>query len=250
MQVSVSRSIRVGIVALFVSACAVSTSPTVQPTSQPLDTARSLAGYFPLAEGAYWVYEGTVKWERDGRIQEATMTWKMEVTEVVDRDQVVGYAMKGHPHDLAWYQEGRERTDYAIIRAGATRFYRTDIETLERLRDESDALIDLVQESQVFLDIPLVVGKRFCETYQMTRYDGGYCWVVGQEERVELEGIRGIPSPGAVSKYNVYFFTNPDHVIVEFVPGIGIVHYIYVHHGTVSEVDVTLVEYHPGSEPE
>ena len=36
--------------------------------------------------------------------------------------------------------------------------------------------------------------------------------------------------------------TNPEHEIVTFVPGVGITAYVYAHHGTVSEVNVRLVE--------
>jgi hypothetical protein len=42
--------------------------------------------------------------------------------------------------------------------------------------------------------------------------------------------------------YRSIYRTNPDHVIVDFVPKLGVVRYVYEHHGTVSSVDVKLVK--------
>jgi len=42
----------------------------------------------------------------------------------------------------------------------------------------------------------------------------------------------------------------PDHTIIDFVPGIGITGYSYIHHGTVSEVKVKLVDFRVGGKDE
>jgi len=39
----------------------------------------------------------------------------------------------------------------------------------------------------------------------------------------------------------------PGYEIIEFVPGVGITRYTFFHHGTVSETDLRLIEYHKGS---
>ena len=54
------------------------------------------------------------------------------------------------------------------------------------------------------------------------------------------------PSTEKMSQFLLSFRTRPDHTIIEFVPGIGITRYVYVHHGTVAEADVKLIEYYPG----
>jgi hypothetical protein len=41
--------------------------------------------------------------------------------------------------------------------------------------------------------------------------------------------------------------TTADNQTLEFVPGLGITHYTYVHNGTTAEADVRLVEFHLGT---
>jgi len=48
------------------------------------------------------------------------------------------------------------------------------------------------------------------------------------------------------SLYTLVYRTNPDHTILGFVPGVGIVRYAYSHHGTTAEADAWLVGYHEG----
>ena len=85
----------------------------------------------------------------------------MEVIETVERYPVVGYALRGYPSDLAWYEEGMEPGNYAVIQTGTSRYYMTDQEALERLKDADDVLVGLVREYELFLDVPLQVGKVF-----------------------------------------------------------------------------------------
>ena len=81
--------------------------------------------YFPLSEGAYWIYQGTVTWEDAGEVKSESLEWMMEVIDVIDRGDVVGYRMLGHPGDLAWYEIGKKPSEYAIIRAGSGSYYIT-----------------------------------------------------------------------------------------------------------------------------
>jgi len=176
------------------------------------------------------------------------LTWKMEVVEMVERGEIVGYALRGHPSDLAWYEEGKQRSEYVIVQFGPDKFYKTDdLKALQRLKDETDSLNGLAHEAQLILDFPLLPGKRFGELEQVNRTDGRYCWVVEQDKRILSKRINGVPSSEMIPEYTLHFVTLPDHVIVDFAPGVGITRYEYVHHGTVSEVNVKLVEYHPGT---
>ncbi len=202
---------------------------------------------FPLANGTYWVYEGTVKWAAGREVRQKDLTWKMDVIDTVDRGDVVGYALRGHPSDLAWYDEGKPPSEYAIVQFGQNKFYRTDIKVLERLKDPYDSLDQLVYEGQLILDFPLVPGKRFCEPEYINRTDGNYCWLVGQDAQVISWHVDGILASETISEHALYFVTVPDHTIIHFAPSIGITRYEYVHHGTVSEAIVKLIEYHPGT---
>lgn len=207
----------------------------------------SLPPAFPLTVGTYWDYQGSVRWTEGTEVKEKSMIWRMEVLDKVERGPIVGYAMHGHPSDLAWYEEDRQPSEYAIIQVGENnRYYRTELSALDRMRDENDNLSDLVHDSSLFLDLPLVPNKRFCNEANIARVDGWYCWIVQSGEPALFpDYAQGVPE----LEYTLRFQTLPDHTIVKFVPGIGISGYQYVHHGTVSEVNVWLVEFHPGETP-
>jgi hypothetical protein len=219
-------------------------TPTAQPTPTP-QLVELEWDIFPLAKGAYWVYEGPVRWQEGVEVREKHFTWKMEVVETMERGPVKGYLLKGHPYDLTWYEPGREPEPHVIIQVGP-KYYDSDLEAWERLKDEEDYLVDLVHESQIFLDLPLWPEKFFGDTAQFTRSDFMYYWLVEEEQTVQLKEIKGIPASEEWTQYTLSLRTLPDHEILEFVPGLGITHYVYGHHGTVSNVDVRLVEYHPG----
>jgi hypothetical protein len=204
-----------------------------------------LESYFPLEEGSYWIYEGAVRWTVGDEVHAQAIRWQMEVLEAVQRGEVSGYRMRGHPSDLAWYEIGKAPSEYAIIRIGQgiEKFYYAGLESFQRLKDSQDVLVDLVQDYDLFLDIPLQPGKRFCEAQQITRIDGMYCWVVDSESKVELKNIPGTIRTDEFTEYNIALYTLPDHTIVQFTPGVGITGFTYIHHGTVSEVELRLVEY-------
>jgi len=207
---------------------------------------------FPLSKGSAWTYQGTAKWTRpdSGQVVEKSLTWKMEITETLRRGHVLAAVLKGHPADVAHFQEGKAPGNYLIVQVGSAKLYllREDRvpEALARLRDEQDALHGLVREEEIFLDAPLVAGKIFGEAAQLTRGDGSYCWVVEAEAPAQLQGIKGIGAANARTCYRLIYRTRPDHTETELVPGIGITRYVYVHHGTVAETDVKLVEYRQG----
>ncbi|GAK50016.1 hypothetical protein U14_01241 [Candidatus Moduliflexus flocculans] len=200
---------------------------------------------FPLSPGTYWLYEGMVKWQNESGVKEQQMTWKMEVIEQVERDEFIGYLMKGHPSDLAFYEEGRVPSEYAIIRHGND-FYQTDLNTFQRLKDPADELNDLLFPEDQILKFPLTPGDTFGEPEMLKRGDGFYYWVV-QEKRPFLAKITGVVSIASLEEYIITLNTLPDGIIVHFTPGIGITCYEYTHHGTISEVDVSLIEYHAGT---
>jgi hypothetical protein len=207
---------------------------------------------FPLSTGSYWVYEGLVQWTRPGSNEatERAVTWKMEVVETFQREFLSAAAIKGFPADVAWYEDGKDRGDYLMVRIQDTgKLYlmgpdRTE-EILQRLRNHTDPLINLVHESELIFDLPLYRGKRFGPSAQLTRSDTFYCWFVEGEERVNLTDVKGL-TPGMTTQYRLALRSLPDHTFIDFVPGVGITRYIYYgHHGTLSEADLKLVEYHP-----
>ncbi|MCB9076612.1 MAG: hypothetical protein H6631_03410 [Anaerolineaceae bacterium] len=219
-------------------------TPTAAPTSTLEPTPQPRAD-FPLEKGAMWRYEGTVKWQEGSEVLKDNVTWTMEVIDSIDRLHVKGYLLKGSPLDLAWYEPGKEPGTHVIVQVG-TKYYYGDKTTWSRLQDPDDLLLELVTEGDLFLDLPLQANKYFGETAQITRSDFAYFWVVEGEETVSLEQVTGLDSAGELTQYALAFRTLPDHQLVDFVPGVGISHYVYVHHGTVAEADVRLVEFHAG----
>ncbi|HMQ52081.1 MAG TPA: hypothetical protein PKE64_02035 [Anaerolineae bacterium] len=215
-------------------------TPTLEPT--PMATPVNYGEEFPLEEGNVWVYEGTVRWQHGADVKEETVTWTMAVVEIIERGPVRGIRLKGHPADLTWYEPGQQPRDHFIIQVN-NKFYEGFEETWQRLQDPEDFLIDLVSEGMLMLDLPLWSGKSFGEAAQLTRPDGFYHWLVTEEEIATLDKVTGISNDEPLTRYTVAFRTNPDHQIVDFVPGVGITHYIYSHHGTVSDVDVVLTEF-------
>lgn len=207
---------------------------------------------FPMAKGAYWVYTGLVKWTPvdSDEVQEQVMTWKMEITDVFDRDGVRAAVVKGHPADLVFYEEGRTPRDYLIVNVNDQKYYLLSGEraqaALRRFKDSEDVLVDFVDDSGLWLDLPLTLGKSFGETAQITRPDRMYTWVVDEEGPAQLAGITGVAPSAGVTASELKLTTLPETENVEFVLGLGITRFTYDHHGTVASVDLKLTEYHPG----
>lgn len=236
------------IVVFLLSSCATPTETqpvfVVQPTINPV---QSILDYFPLKKNAYWVYQGQVKWTKmnSADVVEEEITWKMEVERVFQRNNVIGYELLGAPWDLAWYEAGKTPSEYGIIQSGG-KYYRVPVEVVIRLMNEDDNLYGLVDENDIFLETPLVNGSKFCDTVSMTRPDNMYCWNVGEGKPFDASGIKGIDASEEYWEYPVVNATMPDVSIMAFIPGIGVSRYVYRHHGTVSEVDVHLIEYYSG----
>lgn len=208
----------------------------------------SAENFFPMEKGTYWIYEGTVKWSESQNevsvIKTRKLRWKMEVVESSHKGDVRAALMKGHPGDLAWYEEGTQPGDYLLVRNG-NRFFFLHAE------DAKDGYRDLVNsgklpgERNIFFAWPLKRGRHFCDPEQHESPDGSYCWSVNDIQSVQL---RKMPvKPHAYRQYELALRTRPDHEIDYLVSGIGITKWIYSHHGSVSDVDVHLVEFHRGT---
>ena len=207
---------------------------------------------FPLKKGTVWVYGGVVRGTFPGSNKkfEKKLTWKMEIVDTVERGSLVAAEVKGHPADLAWYDEETQPGDYWIIRRDGRKFYLVEPfrfqEVRRRLGNSADRLEGLLRDEELFLDWPLTKGKKWGEPEALKREDLLYQWVVEEERPVRLRSVKGVEAAGRVTQYRLAYRTVPDHTFVDFVPGIGITHYIYAHHGTVAEADLELVEYHAG----
>ncbi len=225
----------------LLSACQLfvpSFAPT--PTTAPALPQEMNAPY-PLAAGAYWDYEGNVTSEAG----EEAVRWRVEVVESFQREHVTGYLMHGSLYDLAFYTPSKLPSEYAILQVG-DKFYQTDMAAYQRLKDEGDLLVDLVQDHNLILDFPLESGKHFCEAAQLTRLDASYCWIVGGPVPAALPAFPDLTGEA----YPLWYSTLSDTTQETFLPGVGVVQFSYFHAGSVSQVEVSLVDYQIESESE
>ncbi len=204
---------------------------------------------FPLKKGNYWLFKGKVATTKSGtsEVIETEVTWKMEVVDTVRRDFVFAALLKGHPQDLIDYSTATQPGDYLLVAVAEKKFYLLPQAlawgAYKRLKN-NDFLQDLVKEDQQILEYPLAKNQFFGETGMITRNDMMYHWWVEKEMVPDLSGVSGVKIEELKQGYKLLFRTLPGHFDIDFVPGLGITHYFYNHHGTVSQVDVRLIEFH------
>ncbi len=221
-----------------------------------LARAEDNSAYFPLSKGNYWIYSGEVKWwqknDATGKHedQSKTLTWKMEVIDTASRGLVFAALIKGFPYDLCWYEPDKERGDYLIVRVGTGQYHLFSGKAVkgvwDKIKNPEGSLFELVNEDSLILDVPLIVGKLFGDYAQTTT--GRYCWVV-EGESAYTDKVKGAPALKDGRVFTMTYRTSPDFQSVAFVPGLGIVHYQYHHHGTTAECDMQLIEFHKGEKP-
>ncbi|MCK5439564.1 MAG: hypothetical protein KAI97_06455 [Gemmatimonadetes bacterium] len=220
-------------------------------TDNALGQELSPPAVFPMALGNTWVYTGTIRWTPAGSndVLEKEIEWTMKIVDVMERHGLRAAVLEGHPADLAWYEEGRGRRRHLVVAIGegeTEQLYllsdKRAVEVEQRLRAIGDSLIDLLQEYELFLDLPLSELKRFCDLNSRTRQDYLYCWVVESVELLDGLDVKGIDPGIPRTRYHVSHRTLFDHRVVEYVSDVGMTSYVYGHHGTVSEVDVRLSE--------
>jgi len=209
---------------------------------------------FPLAPGTCWIYQGVVRWYnvKTQAEVETDITWKMEVEKSLQRDDVRAALVSGFPSDLDWSDGHPKRRDSLIIQSDNGKFYLIASDEVEKawktVQDPSVSLGTVLDIDDVFLDLPLTQGKKFCDPEQMEREDSGYCWVVESVDQLSLKDVKGI-APGSRTGYSVKYQTNPDDTEFTYVPGVGLVTYGYHHHGSIADTEIHLVEFHLGTNP-
>ena len=68
-------------------------------------------------------------------------------------------------------------------------------------------------------------------------------WWLVQSAEPAAASLRRLRANSSDSLYSLIYRTNPDHTIVDFVPGLVVVHYAYEDHGTPARADARLVAY-------
>jgi len=204
---------------------------------------------FPIEPGMYWIYEGNVVWPEPGAtaVQRRQITWRMEITEVITRVWSTVAVVKGHPRDLVFFDPKREPRTSLLVSVNLQKYYLIESDrvqaALNRLKDPTDLLTGLVRESELFLEAPISIGKRFCDTEMLTRTDDQYCWWVDEEREPTIKSIPGIQPGWDGPEYTMSFRSPSSSEFIGFAPGIGITSYDFSHHGTRSEVQLKLTAF-------
>ena len=201
-----------------------------------------------MSVGTSWAYRGIVRWTHDvNKVSETKVDWKMEIQRLVRRGEYTGAVIRGFPGDLDWSDGHANPTDSLLVRFGQEKFYLISKErfasSLEMLENPNQSLQGLLSDGDIFLQLPLAQGKKYCDAENMARSDGHYCWIVESSESIDLADLSGGTIKGRGTGFRIRYVTNPDDLTYEFVPGVGVTRYEYHHHGTVADTELRLTEF-------
>ena len=177
------------------------------------------------------------------------MTWKMEIVDEIRNPVFRAALIQGHPRDLCWYENGRLPDQYLLVDVQNQYFYWFEGEKARevflKIKEGKENVGALITQGEVVLRWPAEEGLIWGDVAQVIdRKDSFYNWLVESVKPTHLSNVAGLKTKNNLSDYRLVFRTLPDHQFIDFIPGVGIEHYQYGHHGTISEVDMHLVEVH------
>jgi hypothetical protein len=173
------------------------------------------------------------------------MVWTTRVLTRTIADSILVVTVRDWPTALAWWEPGQPPVT-SVLMCTSSRVYllTPNAGTAEALGDSLIRGIRLPSQDDLILQFPLHSGDLFGRD-TTERSDFLYAWYV--------EGAAQVPSNyrrwqvlAADSMYALAYRTLPDHQLVGFVPYLGLVSYIYGHHGTVAEANAVLIAFAPG----
>lgn len=201
----------------------------------------------PLKVGTSWTYHADVA--RDGggsdRARHQTVQWTTTVVGVQSSESAVAATVQGWPDDLAWWEPHQSPTTSVIYcTRGRAYLFHSQTDSAQALAASLLSGARHAALGDLILELPLRTGQLYGRDTS-GRDDTFYAWFVESAESIPST-VRRLRSGLGDSLYTVAYRTNPDHTILGFVPGLGIAHYVYVHHGTVAQTDAWLVAYKEG----
>jgi hypothetical protein len=169
----------------------------------------------------------------------------LEVLQVLTSGDAFAAVVRGFPMDLAWYRPGLKPKISVLMCRNGRLYQHTSRGVKPALAQARLLLADRTyppRDEVPFLDLPLQPGKVW--GYDLGRDDAMYRWQVDGTEAKPFSAP-GVARGAAFPMFTATFRTNPDHMSVEFAPGVGITGFSYEHHGTVARTKVHLVSYRP-----
>lgn len=195
----------------------------------------------PLAPGIAWTYRAEVSWTAAGgdSVERRTLSWTTSVVSVETSDSTLAAVVRGWPTDLAWWEPGKTPT-LSVLYCTGPRVYHLDVTTGSAATLAGDLLAgrrtpDL---DDLILELPLHTGQLFGRD-STERDDTFHAWFVERADTVPAS-IRKLRPDVDDSLYSLVYRTYPDFSAVGFVPGVGVVHYVYHHNGTPADADARL----------
>jgi hypothetical protein len=211
MSLSMNLTTRLACAVAVLGACS-SPPKKHRLTQEEMITADPL----PLAKGAKWTYNVTVKRfdvDADKEITK-TLQWVTEVVDAKEGNGIIAFRIKGWPTDLADFDQAPVATEKTILRQGNKFLFGATAEPT-------------VDGAEGWFSWPVTDGQRICTSAEIV-----YCWEVSAVE----------------TGYALAFRTGPDEQTFELEPGTGIARFHYAHHGTTNEVEAKLVSYVKGQQ--
>ena len=205
----VTRTLLLGVLALVLAAC------SSGDKKRPLTLEQMIAADpLPLAKGAKWTYEVTVKKFDPDTNKETTKTleWTTEVLDAREQNGITAYRVKGWPADLADFDQAPVATERTLLRSGNSFLFGASPEPT-------------LDGAEGWFKWPVIDGQKICPKAEMV-----YCWQVSAVE----------------TGYALSFYTGPDEQTYELEPGTGVARFHYAHHGTTNEVNAKLKSYSKG----
>ncbi|MBP7865294.1 MAG: hypothetical protein KA419_05030 [Acidobacteria bacterium] len=195
----------------------------------------------PMEKGVCWVYSGQVEWlGRDQKEHRKVLKWRSEITDVVQSGGMIAATLLGHPLDLAFYEEGREPGRYVLVKDTSGKYYLLSNTAAEAF---VNAMIQGESPRAPSVEDMILDGAHPMSAALASPTDDGYNrWVTDGARNFILKGIKGLQG-GTASSWRMSHRTNSSHMMASYVPGVGLVAFLFGHHGTLSRVDVRLSEF-------
>lgn len=231
---------------LILAACPVALAQDKTPAVQ--DHAAGRLNPFPGGVGSYWIYKGETT-QAPGvdyaKAQEKKVRWRMSLERILHRDGATAFIVNGFPDDLDWSDDPKPKLSMFVLTddGGLYRFNGEEETSEQKFNDPQVTLKQLLEDAEPWFQWPPVVGAQPGGGTCPDRTDQMYCWTLDPPEKLSLRKVKGAPS-GQHTGYSLAYRTNPDDAEVEIVSGVGVTGYWYHHHGTISEVDLYLLEVH------
>ncbi len=200
-----------------------------------------------MQPGNSWIYDGTIWWvpHNSRRVLEERVTLEMEVVEVVEWGRMRGAILRGFPPDLVTPSAERFEGEFTLFQIGSrVHLLRGESahEAIRRLRERDESVADLVRNSEVILDLPLAPGKTFCSRDGNSGSRARVCWLVEDEDPVEVLPVHGVRVRGDRERYILDLRSRGEQEVRGFVPGVGFTFFAIGNYGDPSALELKLVE--------